>query len=527
MANLIPFPEPDTEAHAQAETERKRRLFAWADALLQHLGLTAKVAQAQSIDELRKIALDIEDVEIEIAIRDALHPVVGARAEHFTGMRAGMLKRLLKARFSDMKKNREAELLGRTGVAGGRSSPYSWTNELKLDAKGGIRPNLANLTLFLREHPTWKGVIGYDEFSASVVIQKRPYWGEELPHAAWTDHHESLVRIWFEREDIAASQGNCGKAIQAAARANCFNPVRDYLDACARVWDGKPRIDAWLSTYVCADDTPYTRAIGPRWLISGVARIYEPGCKVDYVLVLESQQQGKQKSEALRVLAVQDAWFTDRVSHVNSKDAAQEMAGVWLIEFSELEALLRATASTTKAFITRRSDRYRPPYGKHTIRRPRQSIFAGTINPPVRGYLRDATGSRRIWPVYCDGMIDLEALARDRDQLWAEAVVRYRAGAKWHLETPELEAFATAEQDARFETDVWQERIVTWLGNRKETSVAEILECVFGLVAEKQNRSAQMRVAAILDRLHFTKYRPRKKGDAHTQDKRPNRYWRE
>ena len=116
MANLIPFPEPDAEAHAHAETERKRKLFAWGDALLQQLGLTAKVMQAQSVDDLRKIVVDTDDVEVEFAIRDALHPAVGQRAEHFTGVKAGTLKRLLKMRFGEMKKDREAELLhGRTG----------------------------------------------------------------------------------------------------------------------------------------------------------------------------------------------------------------------------------------------------------------------------------------------------------------------------------------------------------------------------------------------------------------------------
>ena len=129
MAKLIPFPEPSAEAHAQAETERKRKLFSWADAVLQQLGLAAKVAQAQSIDDLRKITFDIDDVEVEFAIRDALHPAAGPRAEHFIGMKAGTLKRLLKTRFGELKKNREAELLGRTGTTSGhRSSGHTISN---------------------------------------------------------------------------------------------------------------------------------------------------------------------------------------------------------------------------------------------------------------------------------------------------------------------------------------------------------------------------------------------------------------
>jgi predicted P-loop ATPase len=180
-----------------------------------------------------------------------------------------------------------------------------------------------------------------------------------------------------------------------------------------------------LSTYLHVDDTEYARAVGSRFLISAVARVYEPGCKVDHMLVLEGAQ-GKQKSEALRTLAIKDGWFTDRLSHVNSKDAAQETAGVLLIEVAEMDVLTKATNSATKSFITRRNDRFRPPYGKHPINLPRQCVFAGTINPTMGGYLKDPTGARRFWPVACHGMIDRDGIERDRDQLWAETIVRIR-----------------------------------------------------------------------------------------------------
>ena len=118
-----------------------------------------------------------------------------------------------------------------------------------------------------------------------------------------------------------------------------------------------------------------------------------------------------------------------------------------IVEIAEMDALTRASSSAIKKFLTKRSDRFRPPFGKHIITLPRQCVFAGTINPPANGYLKDPTGARRFWPVMCRGMIDLEGLKRDRDHLWAEAVHRFKAGAKWWLETPELEALATAEQD--------------------------------------------------------------------------------
>jgi predicted P-loop ATPase len=368
-------------------------------------------------------------------------------------------------------------------------------------------------------------VLAFDEFHLRVVIRKRPYWGNETPDRPLVDHHETMIRIWFEREDIIANPTNIGRAIQAAARFNCFHPVQDYLNSLT--WDGKPRIDAWLSVYFGADDSPYTRAIGPRFLISGVARILTPGCKVDTVLTLEGPQ-GQRKSTALRRLF--EPWYTDRMSAITTKDAAIEMAGVWGIEAAEMEAINRATTGASKSFISHQSDRYRPPYARHLVDQPRQSVLIGTINPPDDGrYLKDPTGSRRIWPVAC-GVIDVEALAGDRGQLWAEAIVRFKAGAPWWLETAALEALATAEQAARYKADEWEEPIKEWIGDRKVTTVHEVFEHVLGLNPEKPNRSAEMRVAAILKNkkpggLGFSKRR-REDGVKGDVRQRKYEYWR-
>lgn len=296
--------------------------------------------------------------------------------------------------------------------------------------------------------------------------------------------------------------------------------IRDYFSALK--WDGTPRLDAWLITYLHADDTPYVRAIGPRFLISGAARIDKPGVQVDHTLVLEGPQ-GKLKSTTLRKLAIRDEWFTDRLSHVGTKDAMIETAGILLYEIAEMDALTRASPSATKRFLTSRYDRFRPPYGKHLVNVPRQCIFAGSINPPPTGrYLNDPTGARRIWPVACVGMIDLAGIERDRDQLWAEAIVRYQAGAPWWLDSPELEALATAEQAKRLKIDEWHDPIVNWLDDRCDVSVAEVLKGALGVTNKHQSQTAQNRAVKILKNLGFTWYRPNKKG----RDRRP-RYRRE
>jgi predicted P-loop ATPase len=504
---IVQLPVPvalDADDRVHADDRRNQRLFDWARGVLSRLGLDRAIARARTIDELRRVVLDLEDARIALAIRDALHPVNGEQQDHFRGLREGSLKQVLKNQFNDLKKDREKKLRGRT-------SHEDWSAELMLSKSDEIIANLHNLILILREAPKWKGVLAHDEFAARVTIRKRPPFKEDVaPGAQWNDHHDSLTRAWFQREGIKAGQGDIGRAVQTAARHNTFHPVRGYLEGLA--WDGVPRIDVWLVRYFHAEDSPYIRAIGPRWLIAAVARIYQPGCQSDHAPIFEGPQ-GVLKSTALRVLAVHDAWFADRLSHIGSKDAFQELAGLWIVEIAEMDALNRASAATKKSFLTRRYDHFRPPYGRHVVNHPRQCVFAGTINPPVGGYLKDPTGNRRYWPIACPDSIDISGLERDRNQLWAEAVHRFKAGAPWHLETPALEALAIVEQDARFVHDVWEERIRRWLGDRDEVSIHDVLKGALGLSGETATQGAYNRVAAVLTHLGFKHYRPRRSGE--------------
>jgi predicted P-loop ATPase len=179
--------------------------------------------------------------------------------------------------------------------------------------------------------------------------------------------------------------------------------------------DGKQRLDHWLTKYIGAEETPYTHSIGRSALIGAVARIRNPGCKVDTVPIIEGKQ-GLGKSSAARILF--DPWFSDELADLGGKDAAMQTQGAWLIEISELDAMSRSEVSRIKAFVSRATDRFRPPYGARVIESPRSCVFWGTTNSDT--YLKDETGGRRFWPIKA-GRIDVNGLAAARDQLWARS----------------------------------------------------------------------------------------------------------
>jgi hypothetical protein len=199
---------------------------------------------------------------------------------------------------------------------------------------------LANAITALRGAPEWQGVLWHDAFATTTVARKPPPWigrPQAWSDTPWADRDDALVADWLQHQDIMVPMSVAGQAVEVVARDRIFHPVREYLDGLS--WDGTPRLEAWLLRYLGAEDNAYHRAVGPRWLISAVARIYVPGCKADCALILEGPQ-GIRKSSALMALAA--PWFTDRLSDPSSKDAAMETRGVWIIEIAELDTMGRA-----------------------------------------------------------------------------------------------------------------------------------------------------------------------------------------
>jgi predicted P-loop ATPase len=249
-----------------------------------------------------------------------------------------------------------------------------------------------------------------------------------------------------------------------------------------------------------ATDSSLNRAIGRKTLVAAVRRVFQPGCKFDYVPVLEGIQ-GSGKSTALRTLAGEDDLFSDQeVVHLDAKAQQEAVRGKFIYEIAELGGLNKTDVERTKAFLSRTHDRARPAYGYASIDQPRRCVFIATTNE--RGYLRDPTGNRRYWPVVT-GVIHIDALKRDRDQLWAEAVVAHQNGEMLYL-PPDLAVLISVEQDDRREEDPWisqLERVIAVVtGDEERMGSAKLLEYL-GLPVKDQSRAHARRLKDCMNQL--------------------------
>jgi predicted P-loop ATPase len=377
-------------------------------------------------------------------------------------------------------------------------------HEVLMVGRKGVLPNLANAIAALRSAPEWAGVLAFNEHALTITTRRETPFGSV---DEWTDLQTCLLEEWFQHQEMPISNADCNKAIEIVSRDQRYHPVKDYLNSLT--WDGQPRLDGWLSRYLGAEPTRLNEAVGSSWMTSAVARAEQPGAQVDHTLILEAPQ-GRGKSTAISVIG--DPFYTDDIAELGTKDASLSTAGVWIVELSELDAMSRAEVSKVKAFLSRRVDRFRPPYGRRLVTVKRQCVFAGTVNQAE--YLKDDTGGRRFWPVQC-GTFDVEALRRDKDQLWAEALVRYRSGKPWWLDTAELISAAGEEQDARYMADPWEPKIAEWLIeiDRDEVTTADVLEEAIQKRTSDWTRADEIRVGVILRQVGWQPGRRARKPD--------------
>lgn len=326
-----------------------------------------------------------------------------------------------------------------------RIKEWLGNEEFVVDPKGKIRANHQdNIRLALDK---LKVQLSFDVFCQKPLVTTPTYSGPLMDAV--------LTELWLATDTtfgFRPSKDFFYDVTQNLAHANKFHPVLDYLTSLT--WDGEPRLNTWLITAAKAADTEYVRAVSSLMLIAAVRRVTEPGCKFDEMVVLESGQQGLMKSTALRTLCPHDHWFSDDLPlNVDAKQIVERTLGKWLIEASDLSGMQVSRVEQLKGMLSRQVDGpVRLAYGRLPVEQRRQFIIVGTTNS--YSYLTDSTGNRRFWPIRVS-QFDVPWIKTHRDQLWAEAYVRERAGESIRL-SPSLYGYATHQQERRRVEDPWE-----------------------------------------------------------------------
>lgn len=322
----------------------------------------------------------------------------------------------------------------------------NWADELDVDRKGNVQSTINNAYIILRHDPLLKGAVAYNDLKVRPVAMRDLPWRkvqDPVNGSTWADSDDSALRRFLEKCYAITGKEKIMDGMINAAHDNTINPVKDYLEGLE--WDQVPRLDTLLVKYLGAEDTPYTRAVTRKTFTAAVARVFEPGCKFDYVLTL-SGPQGRGKSTL--VARMSNGWYTDSLAGIGTKEAYEGLQGYWLVELGELAAMKKTEIETIKNFISKQVDSYRAAYGRRVEDHPRRCIFIGTTNSTA--FLRDDTGNRRFWPVRLGEKDPAKTVWGDLDQgtidqLWAEACFYYLDGEALTL-TPELAAAAMEQQ---------------------------------------------------------------------------------
>lgn len=411
-----------------------------------------------------------------------------------------------------------------------------WRKNLRLKANGRPESTILNAHTVLTQSPDWAGVLGLDLFRVGHVFLKPPPWESDAKHKrlrpmtlddagnavrlsakeiaalhVLTESDYDRACIWLEREvELSIDPGTLFRAFNVVAESQPVHQIQRYLNDLT--WDGTPRAEDWLVRYAGAPDNDYTRAVGRWWLVSAVARAYRPGCKADHCLILEGPQ-GVGKSSLFKALT--GSFFFDSPLDLSNKDSFMALRGQWVIEFQELADLNRHDEAKVKHYITTATDQFRPPYGRTFVQSPRSCVFAGTVNKTE--YLRDETGARRFWPVRA-GVIDVGGIARDRDQLWAEAVHLFNAGERWHPATDAERALCAEQVGTRHIDHPWTSVLEAYLDDRIARHLSTLsgdplfvtLDDLFGAVnkpIENRTEADELRISKAMVRLGWSSRR--------------------
>lgn len=381
-------------------------------------------------------------------------------------------------------------------------------------------PNVLKLVTHINMSPAWNGALRFNQLTEGYEVCP-PFPpqqdGAKGPPRALRDPQDILTAtMYFQANGFPkATKHLTFDALAAAAHQSSYHPVRDYLSSLR--WDGTERVGLLFQRYFNAElpdenrqqerdrHVVYLEHISIGFMVGAVARVVDPGCKVDHVPVVVGRQS-LLKSTAIRALCPDPNWFSDDISpNLIERDTKESLAGKWIIELAEIPHIRRET-ERVKAFFSRCDDRYRSAYGRANQDHSRQCVFIGTSNDLE---FVDVTGNRRFWPFRIAGLIDIAAITTDRDQLWAEAMALYRQGVKWWL-PPNIETIAAEQQAGFVEADIWEDLIDAWLRNHPGPfTLEQLFARDSGITlyreASATTRAEQMRAARCLTKLGWRK----------------------
>jgi len=396
------------------------------------------------------------------------------------------------------------------------AAPEDWERHLRRSGRNGDGDYLTsagNMSMILQSHFAWAGLLAYDEMSYRTVKKRPPpYPGGQV--GEWSDADDVWTAIWLEQHyNIRPRTSLVAQVVAATAQLNRFHQAREWLETLTP-WDGVARLPTFFQDCVGATLTPYTAAVGRAFFVAAVARVMKPGIKVDTMLVLEGKQ-GVGKSKLILEL-FSPSWHIEISYAPGSLDFFQSLRGCWCAEFGELGQFDRTDTNRIKQVLTQVQDTYRSSYGHHAGTYPRQVVFVGSTNKREWGF--DETGMRRFLPIYCTE-INVQYAADNREQLWAEALHRYRNGETW-WEIPD----ADKEQEARYDYDAWEELVSAWIEKQEQYGGGAPLTFGINRVYESAihgenartippiTRGDQMRLGRVLTRLGWQRKREMSSG---------------
>jgi len=392
-----------------------------------------------------------------------------------------------------------------------KGEELKWKSELdrytprKGQKNGTLKPSLKNAVILISNEVGIQGKFSFNEFTERLDLVGKVPWEDARinKYREINDREIEMIRFYLAKKynGVEFSTNTTWKAVDIVAANNRHHPVRQHIESLQ--WDGIKRLDSWLIDYCGASDTELHRQIGRKFLLAAVARIYDPGVKWDYVLVLEGVQ-GIGKSTVVRSLG--GPWFGDAPIDAKDKDSIPYLHSHWIIELAEMTVTRKTQSDRLKNFISRSEDDIRMPYARERTKYPRQCVFIGTINPDSVGYLYDKTGNRRFWCVFCSD-IDYREFDKIRDSLIAEAYLAYQRGESM-LMRPELMLKAEQTANSRMADDPWTGIIVEYCEANPElievTTQDLYRDCIGGSV-RNMNTGHQRRIAQALTKNGWVK----------------------